>query len=152
MEKKVRIPGEGCILAVLFIITGVFFAQSVGLFLTARSVASTGGFPLIVSVMMVLADLSMLLELLRKKPVKHSQAVASEKAEYSIPVVYMIIAMVFYVTLLPRLGMVISTFAFLAYSFYFLSFIRPRNILMISAGSGALLVLIFKFVFQVNLP
>ncbi len=145
------IPGEGCILAVLIIITGVFFAQSVGLFLTDRSVASTGGFPLIVSVMMVLADLSMLLELLRKKPVKHSQAVASEKAEYSIPVVYMIIAMVFYVTLLPRLGMVISTFAFLAYSFYFLSFIRPRNILMISAGSVALLVLIFKFVFQ-NLP
>ena len=153
MEQKERTLSEGLILTALFIITAVFFFGSVKLFLTDRSISSTGGFPLIVSFLMLLADLFMLLEFLKKaKPVKLKRFSFFDPKTFPVPVVYMMIAMVAYVTLLPRLGMIISTFVFLAYSIYFLSSIRLRSISLISAGSVAVIIILFRFVFRVNLP
>lgn len=152
-EKKVRSLSEGLILVVLLAITLIFFAESVKLFLADRSIASAGGFPLIVAVIMLLADTFMFLEYFRKDMPKKRRSFKNLSREaFPVPVLYMLIAMVTYVTVLPRLGMTISTFVFLAYSFYFLSTIKLRNIGLISAGCVAVIVILFKFVFRVNLP
>lgn len=144
-----RKPGELGIAAIMFLIgaLGYFFALD----MTSGEYSSPSVFPKLAStVIMACSAINFFKAVRREKPES-----AATLTGYLLPmdVVVVVLLLVAYCVVLPRLHFVASSYAFMVIGMVYLQ--RGKNIvraLLISALSLAVLVAVFRYLFLVILP
>lgn len=150
VPEKHRKPGETAfaMLATMVGILGYYFAMG----MTSENLSSPSVFPKIASVIIVLCGIICIYRSCKKEAPEEG---TPNVFHYLLPkdVLVILILLLIYCLVLPKLHFIISSYAFIAIGMIYLH--RGTYIwqsLAISAGAIALLVVIFRYVFLVILP
>ena len=153
MNERPRLPGELGFAAFLLIVSLLifYFAYQISGF---SGISTAGIFPMLAAATMVVSSASILARTMKTLPEHQGSDLLRQFGQRITPPVVAVYALIIvgFMAALEPLGFVISTFAFLLLSFVFLyrkGFILS---LVISAVSVAVILVIFRYVFQVVLP
>lgn len=151
-QTKTDNKGEYKMLALLLIICGALFADSLGVKGIFQGIPSgPGGIPQLVSGGLVLLILGLAVGLL-KRGYKEGTLQETIKYLFNQEVVILLIMLVLYGLVLETIHFIPATFLFLVGTMYLLDRTRLVHKIIVSAGTLAVLVLIFSTIFQVVLP
>lgn len=158
MKKRALEKGELGFIAVLGVFSLVCLIASVKMFVTAPTLNGEGTVPLITSAILVVMTILMLLEM-RGCPrgFEKGTAVAQkvrELLQFLFPgmVGIIIVYCLLYAILLKFLGFAISTLVFLAGSMITLNREHKIRSFVISAITLGCIIVLFQFIFKVQLP
>jgi hypothetical protein len=135
------------------IVTSFFLLISIGYLCLANQLTfgtlqspRSGFLPILAGVTAVVVSL-----LLIAKQVRSKQAATNEKANWT-KFSFILIGLLFYITLFNVIGYLTSTFIFLLYLFKIADTTGWRLPLLLSATSSAIFYLLFKYYLAVTLP
>jgi len=158
MKKRVLEKGEAGFLAALGIFSLISLAASLKVFVSAPTLNGEGTVPLLTSLVLILMTVLIFLEM-RGCPRGLDKTLplgrkAREVFQFLFPgqVGIIIVYCVVYAVLMGFVGFAVSTFAFLAASILTLN--RESKIMpfVISAVTVACILVLFQFIFKVQLP
>lgn len=157
MKRKLE-KGE----RVFFIVIGIFalicLIASLKLFLAAPTLSGEGTVPLLCSAVMLLMTVISLLEMRgHETPYEDKLPLVGKIKEafhFLFPgkVGLIMIYCILYVALLSVTGFAVSTFLFLAVSMITLNSQRKIRMLVISGITMVCIIIVFQYIFQVQLP
>ena len=157
MKPRQMIKGEMACACTLLMVSLLTFAAALKLFLENPGVATQGTFPLAASSIMVLSSLVMLGEMKCLSPSfaegeKENRVMKTLRFLFPDKMAPVMLLIVIYAVMLPAVGFVIATAAFLFLIMMLLKAGKWQRCLLISAGLVAGIMLIFQFIFHVVLP
>ncbi|MEG2627977.1 MAG: tripartite tricarboxylate transporter TctB family protein [Raoultibacter sp.] len=148
-----RKNGELAIFLLMMGLSLTFLASSIQLFLVDKDIASTGGFPLIMALILTFSNAYMIVDYFHRGPILRKMGFLAAFTELFPPrILAMIAIVVVYLMVLPAMGFVVATTLFLAYSLFYLDAGKTSRILLVSIISVAVVVLLFQYGFKINLP
>lgn len=158
MKKRKLEKGERGFIIALGVFALICLVASVRMFLTAPTLSGEGTVPMLCSLVMLLMVVVILLEVRGyDKPFEDHLPIAVKAKEMltflfpgkvGLIVAYCLI----YVVLLSFAGFAISTFAFLAISMITLNSEKKIRMLVISGITMVCIIVVFQYIFQVQLP
>ena len=158
MKKRLLEKGELGFVVVLGVFSLICLIASMRIFVTAPTLNGEGTVPLITSVVLILMFLLMLVEM-RGCPRGFEKGVAfgtkaRELFAYLFPgkVGVIVLYCVVYAVILNFLGFAVSTLIFLAGSMITLNRERKVRSVLISVITLACIMILFQFIFKVQLP
>lgn len=157
MKKRPLEKGEAGFLAVLGVFSLVCLAASLRMFLKAPTLSGEGTVPLITSVILLAMSVMMHFEIHGCPRGFEKGAALGQKArelfQFLFPgmVGLIILYCLLYAVLLGLVGFPIATFAFLAGSMLTLNRADKVRSLVISAATLACILVLFQFIFKVQL-
>ncbi len=157
MKPRQMIKGEMICACTLLAVSLLAFTAALTLFLENPGVATQGTFPLAASSIMVLSSLVMVGEMKCLSPSFLGERTA-ERVHATLRFLFpdkmapVMLLVVIYAVMLPYMGFMIATAAFLFLIMMLLKAGKWQFCLMISAGIVAGIMIIFQFVFHVVLP
>lgn len=154
-EKNQRLPGELTFTVLLLLGSLFLLAKAYGIS-GFESITSAGMFPMLSALVMVLTGAWVVMCTHRTTPVARveGETLTGAFARQITPSVFMgfTLALLAFMVLLPKLGFVVSAYAFLLASMRLLGSARWGFNAGLSAASLAVVYLIFQTVFSVILP
>ena len=158
MKKRPLEKGELGFVLVLGAFSLIALVASLKMFVTAPSLSGEGTVPLITSCILVLMDIILLLEM-RGCPRGFEKGVAlgrkvRELFQYLFPgmVGVIVVYCIVYAVLLNYLGFAVSTMVFLFTSMVTLNREHKVRSFVISAVTLACIMVLFQYIFKVQLP
>lgn len=157
MKTRQMIKGEMACVLVLLAVSLMAFAAALMLFLENPGVSTQGTFPLAASSIMVLSSLVMVGEMRYLSPSfadgeKENCFMQTLRFLFPDKMVPVMLLIVVYAVMLPKIGFVISTAAFLFLIMMLLKAGKWQKCILVSAGIVAGIMIIFQFIFHVVLP
>jgi putative tricarboxylic transport membrane protein len=154
-EKNKRLPGELTFTALLLLGSLFLLAQAYGIS-GFESITSAGMFPMLSALVMVLTAAWVVMRTRQSQPAaaKDGESLPKAFARLITPAVFIgfTLTILAFMVLLPKLGFVVSAYAFLLASMRLLGSARWGFNAALSAASLAVVYLIFQTVFSVILP
>lgn len=158
-ERNEKLKPGARIIPILFIIFAiVFLVESIFIYRKDPSIEGSATFPLLVSLLMVLLGIIDFLQKMRKQSENYNKPIISQIRailQYLLPIkalVFLILAIGYYLMLKSGVGFIVSTLIFLISSMSYLirkSFWKNLTYTIICV---AVLYVIFKIIFKVFLP
>ena len=158
MKPRKLNKGEKGFLFLLMIVSAVFLAASVKLFIKAPKLNGEGTIPMVISFLMLVMTILMQWEIRKFQKAFEPGLALAEKAKetfaYLFPGKVGLICLycIVYAILLGIVGFKISTFAFLLGSILTLNSEKKVQAVIISAVTLAMILLLFQMIFKVRLP
>ena len=158
MKPRKLNKGEKGFLFLMMIVSAVFLAASVKLFIKAPKLNGEGTIPMVISFLMLVMTILMQWEIRKFQKAFEPGAALAEKAKeifaYLFPGKVGLICLycIVYAILLGIVGFKISTFAFLLGSILTLNSEKKVQAVIISAVTLAMILLLFQMIFKVRLP
>ena len=158
MKPKKLSKGEKGFYFILMIVSAVFLAASVRMFLKAPKLNGEGTIPMVVSLIMLIMTVIMQWEIRKLEKAFEPGISLARKAretfEYLFPGKVGLICLycIVYAVLLGIVGFKISTFAFLLGSILTLNSEKKVQAVIVSAVTLAAILLLFQMIFKVRLP
>lgn len=158
MKPRRLFKGERPFILSLGIVCLIFLFFSLQMYLADPTPSSQGAFPLFVSSVLLLMAVFMLWEMRKCENAFNQETALIEKIKSSIQfllpgkVPLILLYVLVYAIILPKLGFVISTLVFLLGSMFTLNREKPIRTLIVSVCVLAGIVLIFQYIFKVVLP
>jgi putative tricarboxylic transport membrane protein len=154
-DKDKRLPGELTFTVLLLLGSLFLLAQAYGIS-GFESITSAGMFPMLSALVMVFTAAWVVMRTSRTQPVAShdGETLPGAFARQITPAVFMgfTLTLLAFMVLLPKLGFVVSAYAFLLVSMRLLGSARWGFNAALSAASLAVVYLIFQTVFSVILP
>jgi hypothetical protein len=154
-DVRPRRPGE-TVFALLLLLGSLFLLHQAYGIAGLTSPSSAGFFPILASSVMLLAMVAVLVRLIRMPTGDNDPqpgGVRQFVAEVLPPTILIFIALATaYVAAMERAGFLISSFVFLVAAIWMLHRKNPLLVLGVSAGTLALIYVVFRYVFIVLLP
>lgn len=158
MDKRTQLKGEKGFFIILAVFSLFLFVVSFKMFLSAPTISGEGTMPALCCLVMLITTALSLWEI-RGYPKAFEKGVpvlqkAKEVLEFLFPGKVGIIAIycVIYAAILNLLGFAISTLLFLVASMITLNSEKKVRTLIISVITTICILVVFQFVFQVQLP
>lgn len=158
MEKRTQQKGERGFLLVLGLFSLICLIASLKMFLTAPKLSGEGTVPALCALVMLVSTVVILLEL-RGMPRPFEDGIplvrkAKETFAYLFPgkVGIIILYCALYAVMLNFIGFAVSTFLFLVFSMMTLNHQNKLRTLVISAITVLCILVVFQYIFQVQLP
>ncbi|MGN0157519.1 MAG: tripartite tricarboxylate transporter TctB family protein [Brotaphodocola sp.] len=157
MKPRQMIKGEMACAYTLLVVSLLAFAAALLLFLENPGVATQGTFPLAASSVMVLSSLVMVGEMKCLSPSfaeeeKENRFMKTLRFLFPDKMAPVMLLIVVYAVMLPYVGFMIATAAFLFLIMMLLKAGKWSHCVLISAGIVAGIMIIFQFIFHVVLP
>ena len=158
MKKRKLEKGERGFVIALGIFALICLIASLKMFLTAPTLSGEGTVPTLCSLVMLLMTVVILLEMRGSERAFEDKipfvAKAKEMFVFLFPgkVGLVIVYCLIYVVLLSFVGFAASTFAFLAISMITLNSEKKIRMLVISGITMVCILVVFQYIFQVQLP
>lgn len=158
MKKRKLEKGERGFVAALGIFSAICLVASLKLFLSAPKLAGEGTVPLLCSLVMLGMTAVILMEMRGCEKAFEDNlplvSKAKEMFEYLFPgkVGLIVVYCLVYAVLLGVVGFAVSTFAFLVISMITLNSKKKIRMLVISAITMVCIIVVFQYIFQVQLP
>jgi putative tricarboxylic transport membrane protein len=154
-DQKKRLPGELTFTVLLLLGSLFLLAQAYGIS-GFESITSAGMFPMLSALVMVVTAALVVMRTSRSRPAASDDGETLPKAFARLitPAVFIgfTLTILAFMVLLPKLGFVVSAYAFLLASMRMLGSARWGFNAALSAASLAVVYLIFQTVFSVILP
>lgn len=158
MEKRTQLKGEKGFLILICAVSVFLFIVSFKMFLTAPTLSGEGTVPALCCFVMILTAVLSLMEI-RGYPKAFEKGVpllakAREVLQYIFPgkVGIIVIYCLVYAVILDLLGFAVATLLFLVASMLTLSAEKKLRTLLICVITTACIILVFQYLFQVQLP
>ena len=158
MEKRTRKKGERGFLIALGLFSLVCFIASLKLFFAAPKLSGEGTVPALCSLVMLAVTGVILMELKGSpRPFEDGLPLVKQAKEtfaYLFPgkVGVIVAYCILYAVMLSWIGFAVSTFLFLALSMITLNHQKKFRMLVISGITMACVLVVFQYIFQVQLP
>lgn len=158
MKKRKLEKGERGFVIALGIFSAICMVASLKMFLSAPTLAGEGTVPLLCSAVMLAMTGIILMDMRGCEKAFEDNLPLVKKAkemfEYLFPgkVGLIVVYCLVYVVLLSFVGFAISTFAFLAISMITLNSEKKVRMLVISGITMVCIIVVFQYIFQVQLP
>ncbi len=158
MNERKRLKGEQGFFMILGLVSLFFFIVSLKMFISAPTLSGEGTIPLLCCIVMLVTTVMSLMEL-RGYPKAFEKGIpivqkAKETLQYLFPgkVGIITIYCVLYGVVLSLLGFAVSTFLFLVVSMLTLSSGKKLRTVLISLATTVAIIVLFQYIFQVQLP
>ena len=158
MKPRRLNKGEKGFFFIMMIVSAVFLAASVQMFVKSPKLNGEGTIPMVVSLVMLIMTILMQWEIRAFEKAFEPGRTLSEKAAetfaYLFPGKVGLICLycILYAVLLGIVGFKISTFAFLLGSILTLNSEKKVQALIVSAATLAVILVLFQMIFKVRLP
>jgi hypothetical protein len=158
MKTRKLEKGEISVLVGFAFISTILFFLSLRMYLAKPVLSSQGAFPLIVTSLMIIMVVLMFIELKQYEKAFDNSISVWRKIKstgtliFPGKILHVLLMVLLYTMTMPLMGFAISTFLFLLITMFILSREKIKRIFLTSAGIVVAIVIIFQFVFKVNLP
>lgn len=158
MEKKTRQKGETGFISLLGLFSLICFIASAKLFISAPKLSGEGTVPALCSLVMLITCVILLAELKNASRPYEDKITSIKKLKEIFAFLFpgkvgvIVIYCVLYAVALGFIGFAVSSFLFLAFSMLTLNNENRVRMLVISAAATVCILVVFQYIFQVQLP
>lgn len=158
MEKRTQQKGELGFLIVLGLFSLVCFIASMKLFLTTPKLSGEGTVPVLCSLVMLVTTVLSFAELRGCPQPFEDKLPLVKKAKETFTFLFpgkvgmIVLYCILYAVMLSFIGFAVSTFLFLTLSMLTLNYEKKFRMLVISGITMLCVLVIFQYIFQVQLP
>lgn len=158
MEKNIQQKGEKGFIAVLGLFSLICFIASVKLFLTAPKLSGEGTMPALCSLVMLVTSIILFAELKGSTRPFEDKLPFVKRLKETLTFLFpgkvgiIVLYCILYAVMLNFIGFAVSTFLFLALSMLTINHEKKLRMLVISGITTICILVVFQYIFQVQLP